>query len=81
MVDLILNGLFRTVIVSSLCILLILTFKKSIFKKFSKKFNYYIWLIVVFKLLLPFTYYTLTVNVFRSKENINIDNINLEYFN
>ncbi|MCC0784693.1 peptidase M56 [Clostridioides sp. ES-S-0108-01] len=81
MVDLILNGLFRTVIVSSLCILLILIFKKSIFKRFSKKFNYYIWLIVVIKLLLPFTYYTLTMNVFRSKENINIDNINLEYFN
>ncbi|MCC0685422.1 M56 family metallopeptidase [Clostridioides sp. ZZV14-6345] len=81
MVDLILNGLFRTVIVSSLCILLILTFKKSIFKRFSKKFNYYIWLIVIIKLLLPFTYYTLTVNVFRRKENINIDNINLEYFN
>ncbi|EQF29214.1 blaR1 peptidase M56 family protein [Clostridioides difficile CD160] len=81
MVDLILNGIFRTLIVSSLCILLILAFKKSFFKRFSKKFNYYIWIIVVIKLLLPFTYYTLTLNIFRSKENINIDNINLEYFN
>ncbi|MGX9758083.1 M56 family metallopeptidase [Clostridioides difficile] len=81
MTNLILNGISRTVIVSSLCIFLILIFKKTIFKRFSKKFNYYIWLIVVLKLLLPFTYYTFTVDILRNKTKANIDNINLEHFN
>ncbi|MCC0718065.1 hypothetical protein KGF51_08715 [Clostridioides sp. ZZV14-6045] len=81
MANLILNGISRTVIVSSLCIFLILIFKQTIFKRFSKKFNYYIWLIVVLKLLLPFTYYTFTVNILRNKTKANIDNINLEHFN
>ncbi|MCC0649804.1 M56 family metallopeptidase [Clostridioides sp. ZZV15-6598] len=81
MVNSILNGIFRTVIVSNLSIFLILIFKKNVFKRFSKKFNYYIWMIVVTKLLLPFTYYTFTINILRSKENININNINLEGFN
>ncbi|MGO0882979.1 M56 family metallopeptidase [Clostridioides difficile] len=81
MVNSILNGIFRTVIVSSLSIFLILIFRKNVFKRFSKKFNYYIWMIVVIKLLLPFTYYTFTINILRSKENININSINLEGFN
>ncbi|MCI9976888.1 peptidase M56 [Clostridioides difficile] len=81
MSNFILNGIFRTVIVSSLSILLILIFKKNVFKRFSKKFNYYIWMIVVIKLFLPFTYYTFTINILRSKKNININNINLEGFN
>nr|UWI50386.1 M56 family metallopeptidase [Clostridioides difficile] len=81
MTNLILNGIFRTVIVSSLSIFLILIFKKNVFKRFSKKFNYYIWMIVVIKLLLPFTYYTFTINILRTKKNININNINLEGFN
>ncbi|MGO0882980.1 M56 family metallopeptidase [Clostridioides difficile] len=81
MTNLILNGIFRTVIVSSLSIFLILLFKKNVFKRFSKKFNYYVWLIVVIKLLLPFTYYTFTINILRTKKNININNINLEGFN
>ncbi|NMS89745.1 peptidase M56 [Clostridioides difficile] len=81
MSNFILNGIFRTVIVSSLSILLILIFKKNVFKRFSKKFNYYIWMIVVIKLFLPFTYYTFTINILRSKKDININNINLEGFN
>ncbi|MCC0674159.1 peptidase M56 [Clostridioides sp. ES-S-0145-01] len=81
MTNLILNGIFRTTIVSSLSVFLILVFKKNVFKRFSKKFNYYIWMIIVIKLLLPFTYYTFTINILRSKENININNINLEGFN
>ncbi|NJI81347.1 peptidase M56 [Clostridioides difficile] len=81
MSNFILNGIFRTVIVSSLSILLILIFKKNLFKRFSKKFNYYIWMIVVIKLFLPFTYYTFTINILRSKKDININNLNLEGFN
>ena len=81
MSNFILNGIFRTVIVSSLSILMILIFKKNVFKRFSKKFNYYIWMIVVIKLFLPFTYYTFTINILRSKKHININNINLEGFN
>lgn len=38
-------------------------------------------MIVVIKLFLPFTYYTFTINILRSKKHININNINLEGFN
>ncbi|VIG09002.1 membrane-associated metalloprotease,M56 family [Clostridioides difficile] len=62
MCNLILNIIFRTVIVSSLSILLILILKKNIFKRF----NYYIWIIVVIKLFLSFTYYTFIINTLRS---------------
>ncbi|MGO1043669.1 M56 family metallopeptidase [Clostridioides difficile] len=77
--SLILSDIFRTVLVSNLFLILLLVFRISIFKSFSKKFNYYIWLIVVIKLLLPFTYYTFTFNALKYQDSIK--KINLENFN
>ncbi|WP_227827996.1 MULTISPECIES: M56 family metallopeptidase [unclassified Clostridioides] len=75
----ILNDFLRTVLVSSLFTVLLLVFRMTIFKIFSRRFNYYIWFIVIIKLLLPFTYYTFAFNEFKYQENIN--KVNLEGFN
>lgn len=77
--NLILNNLFRTVFFSSFYIVLLLIFRITVFKNFSRRFNYYIWFIVVLKLLLPFTYYTFTFNTLKYQDSIN--KINLENFN
>lgn len=77
--NLILNDILRTVVLSGLCIVILLSFRMTIFKRFSKRFNYYIWLIVIIKLLLPFTYYTFTFNRQEYKYTINkvyLENIN-----
>ncbi|MGO1042668.1 M56 family metallopeptidase [Clostridioides difficile] len=75
----ILNDFFRTVLVSSLFTVLLLVFRMTIFKVFSRKFNYYIWFIVIIKLSLPFTYYTFAFNELKYQGNIN--KVNLEGFN
>ncbi|MCC0764380.1 peptidase M56 [Clostridioides sp. ES-S-0006-03] len=77
--SLILSDIFRTVLVSNLFLILLLVFRISVFKRFSKRFNYYIWFIVVIKLLLPFTYYTFTFNTLKYQDSIK--KINLENFN
>lgn len=45
------ENLLRTTIVSSLGICILIFLKTCLFKIFSKKFNYYIWLIVLFRML------------------------------
>ncbi|UWD47232.1 M56 family metallopeptidase [Clostridioides difficile] len=75
----ILNDFFRTVLVSSLFTVILLVFRMTIFKIFSRKFNYYIWFIVIIKLSLPFTYYTFAFNELKYQDNIN--KVNLEGFN
>ncbi|MCC0719199.1 M56 family metallopeptidase [Clostridioides sp. ZZV14-6105] len=77
--NLILNDILKAVLLSSLCLVLLLAFRLTVFKRFSKRFNYYIWLIVVLKLLLPFTYYTFTFNTLKYQNTIN--EIDLESFN
>ncbi|MGO0985105.1 M56 family metallopeptidase [Clostridioides difficile] len=77
--SLILSDIFRTVLVSNLFLILLLVFRISVFKNFSRKFNYYIWLIIVIKLLLPFTYYTFTFNELKYQDSIK--KIKLENFN
>ncbi|MGO0882563.1 M56 family metallopeptidase [Clostridioides difficile] len=77
--SLILSDIFRTVLVSNLFLILLLVFRISVFKNFSRKFNYHIWLIIVIKLLLPFTYYTFTFNELKYQDNIK--KIKLENFN
>ncbi|EGT5236939.1 peptidase M56, partial [Clostridioides difficile] len=54
MVSSFLNDIFRTILVSCIFIVILLVFRITLFKTFSKKFNYYIWLIVIIKLSLPF---------------------------
>lgn len=77
--SLILSDIFRTVLVSNLFLILLLVFRISVFKNFSRKFNYHIWLIIVIKLLLPFTYYTFTFNELKYQDSIK--KIKLENFN
>ncbi|MCC0728929.1 peptidase M56 [Clostridioides sp. ZZV14-6045] len=62
MADLILKDIFRTSVISSLLICFLLLFKLTIFRIFNKSFNYYIWLIVIVKLLFPFSYFTYTIS-------------------
>ncbi len=62
MVSSFLNDIFRTILVSCIFIVILLVFRITLFKTFSKKFNYYIWLIVIIKLSLPFMNYTFIFN-------------------
>lgn len=74
----ILKDIFRTVFLGGLYLTILLGFKITLFKKFSKRFNYYIWFIVIIKLSLPFTYYTFTFD--RLKYKYTIDKIYSENF-
>lgn len=69
------ENLIKTTIVCSLGICLLLFLKRYLFKKFSKRFNYYIWLIVVFRMLLFLFNYTIVYEVKESKGNIVGNNI------
>lgn len=66
--------LLKTTIVSSLSICLLLLLKISLFKKFSKKFNYYIWLIVILRMLFFFLSYSIEFTKEVSKNYALIDN-------
>lgn len=87
MANLILQDILRTSITTSLIIFLLLILKITIFKKLSKRFNYYIWLIVIIKLLFPFTYFTYTTSSqhikykqFTIDKSANLDILVIIYF-
>ncbi|HBY3355603.1 M56 family metallopeptidase [Clostridioides difficile] len=69
------ENLIKTTIVCSLGICLLLFLKRYLFKKFSKRFNYYIWLIIVFRMLLFLFNYTIVYEVKEPKENAVRNNI------
>nr|WP_330404866.1 M56 family metallopeptidase [Clostridioides difficile] len=69
------DNFIKTTIVCSLGICLLLFLKRYVFKKFSKRFNYYIWLVIVFRMLLFLFNYTVTYEVKESKGNIVGNNI------
>lgn len=75
------ENLIQTTIICSIGICLLLFLKRYLFKNFSKKFNYYIWLIIVFKMLLFLFNYTIVYEVKESKSNApvgsNITEINV----
>ncbi|HBF8836512.1 TPA: M56 family metallopeptidase [Clostridioides difficile] len=76
MVNLILQTLIRSTIISSLIICILIVLNTTLLKGFSKRLNYYIWLIAIAKLVIPFTY-TYTTNKLDTKnllDNSNIDN-------
>ncbi|BCZ47181.1 hypothetical protein psyc5s11_32480 [Clostridium gelidum] len=54
MIEIVIVNILRTTIISSIGICLILLLKKTLFKEYTKNFNYYIWLIVIFRMILPF---------------------------
>ncbi|WP_439909686.1 M56 family metallopeptidase, partial [Clostridioides difficile] len=69
------ENLIKTTIVCSLGICLLLFLKRYLFKKFSKRFNYYIWLIIVFRMLLFLFNYTIVYEVKETEENAVGNNI------
>ncbi|MCI9974874.1 M56 family metallopeptidase [Clostridioides difficile] len=69
------DNLIQTTIICSLGICLLLFLKRYVFKKFSKRFNYYIWLIIVFRMLLFLFNYTVTYEVKEPKGNTVGNNI------
>lgn len=74
MADLILQDILMTSITSSLIICFLLLLKATLFRFFNKRFNYYIWLIVIAKLLFPFTYFTYTISELEIQHNQSILN-------
>ncbi|NRY59118.1 M56 family metallopeptidase [Clostridium beijerinckii] len=48
------SNILKTTLISSIGICIILLLKKSLFKEYTKGFNYYIWLIVIIRMILPF---------------------------
>ncbi len=69
------ENLIKTTIVCSLGICLLLFLKRYFFKRFSKRFNYYIWLVIVFRMLLFLFNYTVMYEVKEPKENTVGNNI------
>ncbi|HBE9444576.1 M56 family metallopeptidase [Clostridioides difficile] len=67
--------LLKTTIISSISICILLLLKKSLFKIFSKKFNYYIWLIIISRMLFFFFSYSIDFTKETSKNYVLIDNI------
>ncbi|MGO1044145.1 M56 family metallopeptidase [Clostridioides difficile] len=68
------ENLIQATIICSLGICLLLFLKRYLFKNFSKKFNYYIWLIIVFRMLLFLFNYTIVYEVKESKSNPAVGN-------
>ncbi|NRT72723.1 M56 family metallopeptidase [Clostridium beijerinckii] len=48
------SNILKTTLISSIGICIILLLKKSLFKEYTKGFNYYIWLIVIIRMIFPF---------------------------
>lgn len=48
------SSILRSALISSIGICIILFLKKNLFKEYTKGFNYYIWLIVIIRMTLPF---------------------------
>ncbi|MCC0781623.1 M56 family metallopeptidase [Clostridioides sp. ES-S-0108-01] len=76
--------LIQSTIICSISICILLFLKKYLFKNFSNKFNYYIWLIIIFRMLFFLFSYTITYEVKKSKSNFfekNIEQINVSIDN
>lgn len=55
MIEIIFGNVLRAAVISSIGICVLLILKKTLFKEYTKSFNYYIWLIVIFRMMFPFT--------------------------
>ncbi|NMS89766.1 M56 family metallopeptidase [Clostridioides difficile] len=76
--------LIQATVICSIGICILLLLKKYLFKNFSKRFNYYIWLIIVFRMLFFLFNYTIIYEVKESKNNFfesNIEKINIPMHN
>ncbi|HBF4280945.1 TPA: M56 family metallopeptidase [Clostridioides difficile] len=67
--------LLKTTIISSISICILLLLKTSLFKIFSKKFNYYVWLIIIIRMIFFFFSYSIDFTKEASKNYVFIDKI------
>jgi len=72
MIEIVIINILRIAIISSIGICLILILKKTLFKEYTQNFNYYIWLIVVVRMILPFK-----VPIYMNMNSINSNNITI----
>ncbi|MCC0639107.1 MULTISPECIES: M56 family metallopeptidase [unclassified Clostridioides] len=63
------ENIMQVSVICSICICLLLFLKKCLFKNLSKKFNYYIWLIIIFRMLFFMFNYTIMYEVKELKRN------------
>ncbi len=54
MVQLLFSNILRVTLITSAGICVLLLLKKTLFKEYTKSFNYYIWLIVIIRMIFPF---------------------------
>jgi beta-lactamase regulating signal transducer with metallopeptidase domain len=75
MSEILVNSILQASLISSIGIVLINALKKNILNKYTKTFNYYIWIVIVLKMLIPFKipiYISNTIyNTFISSSKIN----------
>ncbi|UUV16734.1 M56 family metallopeptidase [Clostridioides difficile] len=69
------ENLLKTTVISSLGICILIILKTCLFKIFSKKFNYYIWLIILFRMLLFPISCSIEITTKTEKSYTLIDNI------
>ncbi len=60
MIEIFIKNLIEASLIGSLGIVLIIALRKTLFKKYTNSFSYYIWLAVIFKMIVPFK---LTINI------------------
>lgn len=79
MMELIIEEILKTFIISSIGIILLLIFRKVLFKGYSKTFNYLVWLLVLVRMLIPINYeidISSYFNIYANGEGIFIDIVN-----
>lgn len=76
MAETIVRNLIWTTIVSSTVIVMLLILKKTLFKNYTRSFHYYIWIVIIIRMLIPFR---IPVNVERLNKNIPVAHSFMEY--
>lgn len=54
MIEIFMENLLKTSLVGGMAIIIITAFRKTLFKRYTSTFNYYIWLAVIIKMIMPF---------------------------
>lgn len=81
MIQVLFSNILRITMICSIGICIILLLKKTLFKEYNKSFNYYIWLIVIFRMIFPFEIpiylnSKLVINKLSVLNTLNTNNIN-----
>lgn len=54
MLELLMKNILQASLIGSIGIVFFIIFKKTLFKKYTQAFNYYIWLIIIIEMVIPF---------------------------